>query len=443
MRIALVTVCKGRVQHIKETLHKNMFDNACAANTVFVLLDYSSNDGLHEYIGSEFADMISIGGLVYYECPNQPVFHMAHSKNMAHRCAILENCDVVVTLDADNFTGDGFANFVRDNMGKPETFLCPDFPLIKSLPHGPLRPQRGYAGRLAIRAQEFIKLGGYHEVFNTWGGEDIDLIARLQRSEYKMGLIPNHFLNAIPHTAEVRFKEYPHAKVYEAEGEWKKFFNRTETVVNYGNIGCGTVYRNFSETPIELKPLPTRIFGIGMHKTATTSLAAAFQILGYDTWHWNSNREAWRIWNEMNGLGRSTLLERSYALCDNPIPMLYKKLDTAYPGSKFVLTVRDEEDWLRSVAALWDRKRNPHYDWDRQPFSHQIHQALYGTIHFNPIVFRDRYRQHNAEVLEYFKDRPDDLLVMDMSKGAGWGELCPFLGVPVPTTEYPMKFVTK
>ena len=364
MRIGIVTTCKGRVQHIKDTLRRNIYDNA-ESGAVFVLLDYNDQYGLEQYIKTYCSALIDLGLLVYYKNHESPVFKMSLAKNMAMRCAMLEGADVLVTLDADNFTGGGFANFVRDNMDEPGVFLCPDFPLIKSLPHGPLRPQRGYAGRLAIRAQEFIKLGGYNEIFNTWGGEDIDLIARLQRSEYKMRLIDNHYLNAIPHNSDVRFKEYPHAKVFEAEGEWRKFFNRTETVVNYGNIGCGIVYRNFDPTPIEVKPLPTRIFGIGMHKTATTSLATAFQMLGYDTWHWNSNREAWRIWNEMNNLGRSTLLERSYALCDNPMPLLYEKLDKAYPNSKFVLTIRNEHEWLKSVEALFDPKRNPHYDWDK------------------------------------------------------------------------------
>jgi hypothetical protein len=54
---------------------------------------------------------------------------------------------------------------------------------------------------------------------------------------------------------------------------------------------------------------------------------------------------------------------------------------------------------------------------------------------------RERYRRHNAEVLEHFKDRPNDLLVMDMSRGAGWYELCGFLRKPIPDGRYPRELV--
>jgi Sulfotransferase domain/N-terminal domain of galactosyltransferase len=439
MKIIFVTTCKGRLQHIRETLGSNMFDNP---DSKFVLLDYNSTDGLFDYVQDNFKRCLSSGSLAFYQFKENVPFQMSHAKNMAHRCAILEGADVLVTMDADNFAGIGFDLFVAERMGEAGVFLCPDFPLIKSLPHGKGRPQRGYAGRLAIRAQDFIKAGGYNETFDTWRGEDIDLIARMQRMEYKMRFIDNRFLDAIPHSAEVRFKEYPHAQAYETKGEWKKIYDTKDTVVNYGNIGVGTVYRNFSDTPIVLDKLPTRIFGIGLHKTATTSLHEAFKILGFDSLHWGSNKMAFRIWNEMNSLGRSVALEKSYSACDLPIPMVFKQLDKAYPGSKFILTIRDEGDWLKSVENLWNPKTNPFYDWDKQPFSHQIHEALYGRRDFDAATFLERYRRHNAEVMEYFKDRRDDLLVMNMSNGAGWQELCGFLKKPIPNVRYPKNFIT-
>ena len=53
---------------------------------------------------------------------------------------------------------------------------------------------------------------------------------------------------------------------------------------------------------------------------------------------------------------------------------------------------------------------------------------------------RSRYRRHNAEVLAYFKDRPEDLLVMDMDAGAGWKELCGFFRKTIPSVPYPLAF---
>lgn len=436
--IVFCTTCKGRAPHLKDTLPQNLKDNP-GVNSKFLILDYSSQDDLGEWIRTEQADAIASGKLVLYQFRGADRFQMAHAKNMAARCGIREGADILVTLDADNFTGQDFDLFVTERLDGPGVFLCPDFPRIKSLPHGPGRPARGYAGRLAIRAQEFLKMGGYCETFDTWRGEDVDMIARLQRTGYTMRLIDNHFLNAIPHNSRMRFREYPEAKQFDNHKEWKQLaYGRTDTVCNYGKIGCGMVYRNFEEDPILFEPIPTRVFGIGMHKTATSSLHAAFKILGFDSFHWETNQKAWDIWHQVGELrNRSMTLEQYYALCDNPIPMLYRELDERYPGSKFVLTVRDEVGWIKSVERLWDPKTNPWYDWNLQPFTNRIHQALYGRTDFDAKTFLREYRQHNAEVLKHFANRPNDLLVMDIDSGAGWNELCGFLGQPIPEVPYP------
>jgi Sulfotransferase domain len=244
-----------------------------------------------------------------------------------------------------------------------------------------------------------------------------------------------------------------------------------DTVVNYGQIGCGAVYREHGEdwrddctcglwnskygdpdavhsdscdtlNPIVLKPLPTRIFGIGMHKTATTSLHKAFGILGFDSLHWGRG-EAPLIWEEVNAAGRSMTLERFYAACDMPIPLLYRKLDEAYPGSKFILTIRDEAKWLKSVERLWDPDYNAsRWQWDVWPISNRLHKAMYGRTDFDAETFLARYRRHNAEVREYFEHRPDDLLVMDMETD-GWPELCTFLDQPMPSVKYPHEYKTR
>jgi hypothetical protein len=41
--------------------------------------------------------------------------------------------------------------------------------------------------------------------------------------------------------------------------------------------------------------------------------------------------------------------------------------------------------------------------------------------------------------MEYFRDRPDDLLVMDVEKGDNWKELCGFLGIDIPDAPFPWK----
>jgi hypothetical protein len=438
--IVFCTTAKGRTPHISQTLPANLRDNP---KSRFVVLNYNDQDGLEGYLKANHQKDIDRGQLVVYKHPAPGPFHVSHAKNMAARLGAREGGDILVTLDADNFTGPGFEDFIVDKFREPGIVLCPDHFAIKKLPHGPERPHRGYAGRLAVRAQDFIKAGAYNETYDTWRGEDIDFIARIIRMGYKRRFIDNCYLNTIPHNANVRFREYPHAKQYESENEWKMAERRSDTVVNYGKFGCGTVYRNFGNEPVELKPIPTRIFGIGLHKTATTSLHKAFQILGFDSLHWGTG-EVPAIWAELNDIGRSKTLERFYAACDLPIPLLYKQLDKLYPGSKFILTVRDEMKWLASVRRLWDKNYNPtRWMWDVYPISNRLHGALYGRTDFDPLTMLTRYCRHKAEVREYFRDRPNDLLIMDMDAGAGWAELCGFIDIDVPSVPYPIEVATR
>src|SRR5271154_6677380 len=208
-RIAFVTTCKGRCQPLRQTLPKNIADNASYENAVFVVLDYGDPDGLAQYIRTEHAKDLASGRLVYYSYKTTAPFHVAHAKNMAARCGILEGSDITVTVDSDNFSGPNFAQFVADKFREPGLFpgifLCPNYQLIKSLPHGELRPARGYAGRLAIWSKTFTKVGGYDEIYATWQGEDIDMNFRLQRMGYQMRYIDNRYLHAINHNAAIRF----------------------------------------------------------------------------------------------------------------------------------------------------------------------------------------------------------------------------------------------
>ena len=54
----------------------------------------------------------------------------------------------------------------------------------------------------------------------------------------------------------------------------------------------------------------------------------------------------------------------------------------------------------------------------------------------NKAIFIERYEKHNRDVDEYFRNRPDDLLVLDISRH-GWTELCSFLDKPVPNVRFP------
>jgi hypothetical protein len=436
--IIFCTTCKGRAQHLEQTLPRNLVDNARYANCKFLLLDYGSRDHLATYLKTAQRGAMESGRLIVYHHPTVNAFRMSHAKNMAHRLAILEGADILVNLDADNSTGQNFACYVAEQLTNLEgTFLWANAKSVVG------RARQGLAGRIAISRNAFLKVGGYDERYIVWAPEDEDLKARMRRLGYEGIPIDGQYLYVIHHKDGLRFKEYPHAKpTPEAEAEAMKTVREATTVIaNDGNFGCGTVYRNYGATPLRLAPLPTRIFGIGMHKTATTSLHTAFKMLGLDSAHWTGPWWAKRIWEEMV-FGRSLTLEKHYALCDLPFTLLYKQLDRAYPGSKFVLTLRNEENWIESVRRHW-AVNSQRFEWDADCFTHRVHNLLYGRKTFDAEMMLARFRQHNAEVAEYFKNRPDDLLVFDMDAGAGWPELCGFFNWAIPQAPYPREFSTR
>ena len=171
--------------------------------------------------------------------------------------------------------------------------------------------------------------------------------------------------------------------------------------------------------------MKTKVFGIGFHKTATTSLADALSYLGYrvtgPNWVDNPN-----IAEEVYEMALD-LANRFDAFQDNPWPVLYKDMDRQFPGSKFVLTVRPTSDWIRSILHTFSEEETPMREW------------IYGVGNpkGNEDVYVARYERHNREVREYFKGRGKDLLVLDITASEGWGKLCPFLGKPIPPVRFP------
>lgn len=415
MKIVFCTTCKNRLGHLARTLPRNLVDNPHAT---FVVLDYGSPDGLLEWLATtaELQPHIESGRLVVYSYATEGPFKMAHAKNMAHRCGIIEGADILVNLDADNFTGPGFDSWLHENM-TPRSFAW------ACMIPGVLK--RGISGRIAVTRAAFELAGGYDEAFQDWGPDDKDFNARLVRLGFEPVEIPPRFLGALVHTDKMRFREYPHAR---PDG-YDTFTPCPDKrpVVNGGRVGCGTVRRGCFK--LEIRPIPSKVFGVGMHKTGTTSLAAALNALGFPCIHWHSPGWARRVW------GHPDALDPWRAACDIPVALMYRELDEAFPGAKFVLTVRNPNDWLRSVRKHFSREGNPHRDsWNRDRVTHRLHTAIYGRRDFDRTDMLVAYELHNRAVVEYFRDRPGDLLIMC---GHEWLPLAEFLGVAAPRGEYP------
>ncbi|MCB9134253.1 MAG: hypothetical protein H6636_02435 [Anaerolineales bacterium] len=174
-----------------------------------------------------------------------------------------------------------------------------------------------------------------------------------------------------------------------------------------------------------------KVFGIGFHKTGTTSLAVALYILGFNVTGYFGTHDP-QISEKVHTLAYE-YATRYDAAQDMPWPVLFKELDILFPNSKFILTRRPTHEWIKSVVA--------HFKYHYIP----LHAWIYGhgRAFGNEKAYLQRYKAHNQEVLEYFKDRPQDLLVMDFTEGDGWEKLCPFLGKEIPPCKFPLQNTAK
>lgn len=161
-----------------------------------------------------------------------------------------------------------------------------------------------------------------------------------------------------------------------------------------------------------------KIFGIGLTKTATTSLHDAMTILGYSSVHYSVNPDYDVHYNDF--------------ICDMPMQTRFNFYDNRYPDSKFILTIRNIDSWLDSCEK-----------WivNRPVAKHSVtglyRTELYGTHIFDRQIFIETYHKHHDRINSYFHNRQNDLLIIDICKEPSWEKLCYFLDKPIPQTPFP------
>ena len=158
-----------------------------------------------------------------------------------------------------------------------------------------------------------------------------------------------------------------------------------------------------------------KVFCIGFWKTGTTSIYQALNILGYRAGRLiHVGKEPKQGW--------LTYIKKCYydAYTDDPMSFIYKELDAVFPNSKFILTERDNQSFAKSYINYFEGT-------EFEKTSDEVEEVL------------EKYEKHNQEVRDFFKDRKDQLLVINVIGGEGWENLCPFLNKPNPKKPFPHK----
>jgi len=180
-----------------------------------------------------------------------------------------------------------------------------------------------------------------------------------------------------------------------------------------------------------------KIFVIGFNKTGTTSLKRAIKILGYSFLSENKLYSS-KIFEEVNNKNFSSLekhLNNFDAFKDRPWnhPGVYQYLDKKYENAKFILTLRDVNNWVKSY-----KKWNESVSLSKNAYYKTISRICYGVDDFlsNEELIKEVYEKTNNNIIDYFKNK-NNLLILDLEKGDGWNKLCPFLNKDILNTVFP------
>ena len=197
----------------------------------------------------------------------------------------------------------------------------------------------------------------------------------------------------------------------------------------------------------------SKIFCIGAGKTGTTSLESFFRSLGFRVGDQAKGELLVHEWAVRNFAPIIALAEAAQFFQDIPFscPFTFQAMDTAFPGSKFILSVRDDaEEWFASVTRfhtkIIGKGRLPTAD-DLKEFPYRYKgwlweavKVIYGVSEEEPYrkdFLIDWYTRHNDEVKRYFAYRRDSLLVVNVSDQRAAEQLMTFVGLPYKGEQMP------
>lgn len=163
-----------------------------------------------------------------------------------------------------------------------------------------------------------------------------------------------------------------------------------------------------------------KIFIIGLPRTATTSVCLAMLEQGFKTAHNAYTQDSF---------------SQAQVLADTPIFCDYQQLDKDFPNSQFIHLTRAPELWLPSIKQLLQRMIvnlqrtdggfNPHI---KRCYSEVFSPLTEDNINSDEFLL-DCYTRHQQGIVDHFKDRPQDLLTIDVSNEASYFAMLSFLNI--------------
>lgn len=180
--IAFITICKGRLHHLRESLPLM----AAQAPDELIVVDYSCPDGAGDWVEAAVpqARVVRVSG--------QAGFNASRARNAGAAAA---TSDWLFFVDADILMAPNMLESLRAGVA-PGRFYRP-FPKRT-------RVSSQIYGSFCCRREDFEQLGGYDPVIEGWGYEDQDMYERLNALGLRQSYYPVELAEVIAHEDDER-----------------------------------------------------------------------------------------------------------------------------------------------------------------------------------------------------------------------------------------------
>jgi len=200
-----------------------------------------------------------------------------------------------------------------------------------------------------------------------------------------------------------------------------------------------------------------KIFCIGYNKTGTTTLELVLKLYGFNLPN-QQDQEA-RLTERCLATDYTELesFVRGYdAFQDLPFAQgqTYVAADALFPNSRFILSVRDPDDWFRSLtsfhkkmfglddpSAMTEQDVLEKLTYLYEGYSHVLKTRHLTTFSSGEAVvdwsklydkdyYVELYEARNRQIRTYFASAPEKLLVIDVTQERTTEKICRFLNIP-------------
>jgi hypothetical protein len=203
-----------------------------------------------------------------------------------------------------------------------------------------------------------------------------------------------------------------------------------------------------------------KYFCVGLNKTGTTSLAAAFRGFGYRVGDESQGQKILYAYERRDFKPIIKFAKQAQVFQDAPFSFKYTFmfLEQAFPNAKFILSVRDsEEQWYESLVKFHSKRfgmngQVPTMDdlkRAKRPYNRCVYdnfKMCFGTPDsdmYQKATLIEYYNSHNQMVRDYFRLVPEKLLEINLSQKVDYGRFGEFIGEDTNEKDFPWENRTK